>query len=100
MMTTHVVSSVSGRSATSDPAPDDWTLDDVMSFDGSLLGSSQVNVVGEEEVEDKVFGIYSHRWRQLHVGPVTVIIIPVSPSVNLTTSFSTVTFADMLNPAA
>jgi hypothetical protein len=34
MMTTHVVSSVSGRSALSsdDPAPalDDWTLDDVM----------------------------------------------------------------------
>jgi len=66
MMTTHVVSSVSGRSATSDPAPDDWTLNDVISFDGSLLGSSQVNVVGEEEEEDKVFGIYSHRWRQLH----------------------------------
>ena len=50
MMTTDVVSSVSGRSAL-DSAPDDWTLDDVIRFDGGAapLGSSQVNVVGEEE---------------------------------------------------
>lgn len=46
MMTTHVVSSVSGRSA-SEPAPDDWTLDDdVINFDGAVpLASSQVNVL-------------------------------------------------------
>jgi hypothetical protein len=55
MMTTHVVSSASGRSA-SDPAPDDWALDDVISFDGGVpLASSQVNVVGEGE-NDSAFG--------------------------------------------
>ena len=58
-MTTHVVSSVSGRSA-SDLAPDDWSLDDVISLMGAAvpLRSSQVNVVGEEE-EGRVFGINS-----------------------------------------
>ncbi len=80
MMTTHVVSSVSGRSASSSddsaPAPDDWSLDDVIISFLMLAAappgvlSAQVNVVvaGEEEEGTEFFEIDS-QIATLHVAP-------------------------------
>jgi hypothetical protein len=67
MMTTHVVSSVSGRSAsdTAPDRPDDWSLDDVIS-DGLSPGSFQVNVEEKEE-EDRGFPHYINSNRQPHL---------------------------------
>lgn len=81
-MTTDVVSSVSGRSG-SVSAPDDWTLDDIISLMVLSLGSSQVNVVGEKE--DRVVGPCGSSHRP-HYHP---------RYARVSTSC-----ADMLNPAA